>query len=155
VAGAAAVSAPAALGSRRVLRKATFQGGHQIDDGRRPGDRSCLKGVHRDGAVGIEVVGAVEVNGINFAAWHKFLQVYNLGAFDIERLQLIRRERDELAALVFVALDDLLLLDFFAGARIVRAERDPCCRAALIFGRAGVIMGAAGLDAPVISCCWP
>jgi hypothetical protein len=60
-----------------------------------------------------------------------------------------------LAALVFVALDDLLLLDFFAGARIVRAERDPCCRAALIFGRAGVIMGAAGLDAPVISCCWP
>jgi hypothetical protein len=34
-----------------------------------------------------------------------------------------------LAALIFVPPDHLVFLDFFAGARIVRPERDPRCRA--------------------------
>jgi hypothetical protein len=34
--------------------------------------------------------------------------------------------------LIFVTLDDLLLLDFFTGAGIVGAQRDPSCRTALV-----------------------
>jgi len=34
-----------------------------------------------------------------------------------------------LATLILVSLDDLFFLDFLAGARIVRPEHDPSCRA--------------------------
>jgi hypothetical protein len=46
----------------------------------------------------------------------KLLQVDDLGAFDIESLQLLRGEGNELAELIFVSFDDLFPLDLLAGA---------------------------------------
>jgi hypothetical protein len=80
-------------------------------------------------AVGIEVIRAIEVDWVDVAAGDKHLQVDDLGTLHVERLQLVRRERYELAALILVSPDDVLFLDFLAGARIVRPERDPSCRA--------------------------
>src|ERR1700730_13210341 len=45
-------------------------------------------------AIGVEVIGAVEVHRVEFAAGDKHLQVDDLGTLQIERLQLVRRERD-------------------------------------------------------------
>jgi hypothetical protein len=47
----------------------------------------------------------------------------------VERLQLVRCERHVLAAIILVSPYDILFLDFLAGARIVRPERDPSCGA--------------------------
>jgi hypothetical protein len=56
-----------------------------------------------DRAIGIKIIRALEVDGIEFTARHKLLQVDDLGAFDIQGLQLVCGERDELAALIFVS----------------------------------------------------
>jgi len=70
-------------------------------------DNTCLR--HRradpperldpDRAIGKDVIRRAEINGIEFAARDKLLQVDDLRAFDIGRLQLLRVQRDELAAL--------------------------------------------------------
>src|SRR5260370_36981704 len=39
-----------------------------------------------DRAIGIEVIRAVEIDGIDIAARHELLQIDHLGAFDVERL---------------------------------------------------------------------
>src|SRR5207249_7924971 len=43
---------------------------------------------------------------------------------DIERLELVAAEGHELAALVFVAFDNLVPLDFLASLRVMGPERD-------------------------------
>src|ERR1700732_1340263 len=68
----------------------------------------------RNRTIGIDVVRAVEIDRIDVAAWYKFLQVDDLCAFDIERLQLVGGEGEELAAAVFVSFDDLALVDLLA-----------------------------------------
>jgi hypothetical protein len=80
-------------------------------------------------AIGIDIIGAVVVEWVEFAAGNKHLQVDNLGALRIERLQLAWRERDVSAALIFVPPDDLLFLNFFARAGIMGSKRDPSCGA--------------------------
>src|ERR1700732_2406556 len=69
----------------------------------------------------------------------QLLQVNNLLAFDIERLQLLGCEGEELAAAVFVSFDDLALLDLLAGSGIMRPERDPGGGRAVVSIRAGIV----------------
>src|ERR1700730_18161903 len=68
----------------------------------------------RDRTIGIEIIRAVEIDGIDIVRRHELLQIDHLRAFDIERLQLLGGEGDELAAGVFVSLDDLTLVDLLA-----------------------------------------
>jgi alkanesulfonate monooxygenase SsuD/methylene tetrahydromethanopterin reductase-like flavin-dependent oxidoreductase (luciferase family) len=51
--------------------------------------------LHRDWAIGIEVVRSVEIGWIDITARHEPLQIDHLQALDIKRLELLRRERDE------------------------------------------------------------
>jgi hypothetical protein len=74
----------------------------------------------------------------------ELLQIDDLRAFDIKRLQLLRAERDELAALILVFLDDLLLLNLLAGAGIMRPEGNPSCLASVTCLVATVIEGEPG-----------
>lgn len=60
---------------------------------------------------------------------------------NVERLQLLRRERDELAALILGALDDLFPLDLLATAGVVRPKSDAGCRPGLIHHVISVIRG--------------
>jgi hypothetical protein len=92
------------------------------------------------GPSGIEVIRTVEIDGIDVAARHELLQIDHVRAFDVERFQFLGGECNELAALVFVTLDDLFLLNLFAGSRIIRSKTDPGCRASVIF----LIMGSPG-----------
>jgi len=80
---------------------------------------------HRDRTIEVKVVRTVEINGIDVATRHEALQIYDLSALDIERLQLLGGECNELAAAVFVSLDDFRLLDFFPGPWVVWTQRDP------------------------------
>jgi hypothetical protein len=73
---------------------------------------------------------------------HELLQIDDLRAFHVERLQFLWGKRDELAALVFVTFDDLFFLDLIPGARIVRPQRDPGSRGGLIV--VAVILGKYG-----------
>jgi hypothetical protein len=57
----------------------------------------------RDRAIGIDVIRGVEIDGIEFTARDKLLQIDDLRAFDIKRLQLLRGERDELTALILAS----------------------------------------------------
>jgi hypothetical protein len=93
------------------------------------------------GPLGIEVIRAVEIDGIDVVARHELLQIDDLRAFDVERLQFRWGKRDELAALVFVTLDDLSFLYLLAGAGIVRPQRDPGCRGGLIRLLVTIILG--------------
>jgi len=52
-----------------------------------------------------------------------------LELLQIERLQLVCRECDVLASVIFVPPDDLFFLDFFARAGIMGSKRDPSCMA--------------------------
>src|SRR5258707_761733 len=79
-----------------------------------------------------------------FAARDKLPQVDDPGAFDIKCLQLLCAERDELAALILVSLDDLLLLNLLAGAGIMRPEGNPSCLASVTCLVAAVIEGEPG-----------
>jgi hypothetical protein len=45
-------------------------------------------------------------------------------SLDIERLQLLGRKRNGLAAAVFVSLDDFRLLDFLPGPWVLWTQRD-------------------------------
>jgi hypothetical protein len=81
----------------------------------------CLRG---NRAVGVHKIRRVEVQRIDLGTRHKGRQVDRVRTLDIERLQLFRREGDELAALVFVALAHLVAVDLVARMRIVRPERD-------------------------------
>jgi hypothetical protein len=72
----------------------------------------------------MEVVGAVEIDRVDIAAGHEHLQVDDLRALQIEHLQLVRCERDVFAAVILVPLEDLVFIEFFAAAWIVRPEGD-------------------------------
>jgi hypothetical protein len=74
----------------------------------------------------------------------ELLQIDDLRAFDVKRLQLLRAEREELAALILVSLDDLPLLNLLAGAGIMRPEGNPRCLASVTFLVATVIEGGPG-----------
>jgi len=77
----------------------------------------------------MEVIRAIEVNWIDLVAGNKHLQVDDLGALQVESLQLVRCECDVVSAFILVSPDDLFFLDFLAGARMVRPESDPSCGA--------------------------
>src|SRR6516162_6321227 len=69
-------------------------------------------------------LGSVEIDRIDVGARHE--------ALDIERLELLRGERDELPAIVFVSFNDLRFLDLLARLWVMRAQRDPSGCTALI-----------------------
>ena len=62
----------------------------------------------RDRAVWVEVIRRIKIDGVDVAARHERFQIDHLRALDIERLQLLGGERDELAAIVFISLNDSL-----------------------------------------------
>src|SRR6516225_8010810 len=75
----------------------------------------------RDRTVRVEVIQRVKIDGIDVAARHERFQIDHLRALDIERLQLLGGERDELAAIVFISLNDSRFLDRLARAWVMRA----------------------------------
>jgi hypothetical protein len=87
-----------------------------------------LRSGHRDKGN----TGCRNIDGIDVAARHELLQIDHLRAFNVERLQFFRGECDELAAFVFVSLDDLFFLYLLAGAGIMGPKRYSSCCAALI-----------------------
>jgi hypothetical protein len=109
----------------------------------------------RDRAVGIEVIRAVEIDGIDVAARHELLQIDHLRTFHVEGLQFLRHECDELAGFVFVTFDDLFFLHNLASAGIVRPQRDPSrCAGSdppLPDRHPGLISAASGLRDPVFA----
>ena len=86
----------------------------------------------RHRAIRVEVIGSVEIDGIELTPWHKLRQVDDLRAFDVECLQFLGGKRDELTATVFIALDDLRLINLLTRSRIMRPDSDPGGRAGLI-----------------------
>ena len=79
----------------------------------------------RHRAIRVEVIGGVEIDGIEVILWDKLFEVDDLRAFDVECLQFLGGKRDELAATVFVTFDDFRLLDLLARSRIMRPDTDP------------------------------
>src|SRR5437762_10304688 len=86
-----------------------------------PITRKCL---NRDRAIRINIIRVTEIHRVDLGARHEGFEVDDLRAFHVECLELGGREGDELAALVFVALGDLLPLDLLAAVRVVRAKGD-------------------------------
>jgi hypothetical protein len=78
-----------------------------------------------DRTVRIDVVRRAEIERVDISARHEGGEVDSFRAFDVERLQLLWRERDELSAVVLVAFPHLATLDLRAAVRIMRAQRDP------------------------------
>jgi hypothetical protein len=66
-----------------------------------------------------------EIDGIEVTPWHKLFEVDNLRAFDVQCLQFLGGKRDELAATVFVTLDDFRLVNLLTCPRIMRPNSDP------------------------------
>src|SRR5438270_146867 len=95
----------------------------------------------RDRTIGMEIIRAVEIDGIDIIRRHELLQIDHLRAFDIERLQLLGGEGDEFAAGVFVSIYDLTLVDLLAGCGIMRPKRDPGGGGALACISAGIVGG--------------
>jgi hypothetical protein len=95
---------------------------------RRSPAASRLRSGHRDRgnrAIRIEVIRAVEIDGIDVAARHELLQIDHFRAFDVERLQFLGSECDELAALI---QSDFLVRGLslrLYRSRITRPERGP------------------------------
>jgi hypothetical protein len=94
----------------------------------------------RHRAIRIEVIGGVEIDGIEVTPWHKLFEVDDLRAFDIECLQFLGGKRDELAATVFVTFDDFRLVNLRTCPRIMRPDRDP-----------GDGLGLIGITATIVS----
>ena len=93
----------------------------------------------RERAIGIKVIRAFKVDGIEFATQHKLFQIDHLRAFDVERLQFLGGEGHELAAIIFVAFDDLGLIDLLTRSRIMRPNRDPGDGLALSYVTAAIV----------------
>src|SRR5438874_5955093 len=95
----------------------------------------------RDRTIGMEIIRAVEIDGIDIIRRHELLQIDHLRAFDIERLQLLGGEGDEFAAGVFVSIYDLTLVDLLASCGIMRPKRDPGGGGALVSISTGIVDG--------------
>src|SRR5690349_8026407 len=99
-------SGTARLDHYRSLAPAKGDAADPDHAGLSPPRADASHGFDGDRAIRIEVVRRIEVEG-RFPPWHERFQVNHFRAFDIERLQLLRREGHELSAFVFVALHDV------------------------------------------------
>ena len=79
------------------------------------------EGLGRELAIRIDVIGRVEVDGIDLVAIDEAVEVDDLRQLDLQRFQLIVVDRHIAAALVFVSFDDLVAVDDLAGLGVDRA----------------------------------
>ena len=94
----------------------------------------------RHWTIRIEIIGGVEIDRIEVTLWHKPFEIDDLRAFDVECLQFLGGKRDELAATVFVTLDDFRLVNLLTCPRIMWPDSDP-----------GEGLGLIGIIATIVS----